>query len=128
VITFKDTFKCTSLYVSNFVNEFNKLNLKDTKLIIIGDHLFMKDLEVKERYIYNKFFIGNDLIFKRDHINFFDFYPSILEVMNFKINNEKGKVALGYSIFKENLNYEPINFTLKGSSNLYDTFWKLDEK
>lgn len=126
--TFKDSFKCTSLYVSNFVNEFNKLNLKDTKLIIIGDHLFMKDLEVKERYIFNKFFIGNDLIFKRDYMNFFDFYPSILEVMNFKIYNENGKVALGYSIFKENLNYEPINFTLKGSSNLYDTFWKLDKK
>ena len=126
--TIKESFKCTSVYVSDFVNEFNELNLENTKLIIIGDHLLMKTLKSKERYIYNKFFIDDELEIKRDYINFFDFYPSILEVMKFKINNAKGKVALGYSVFSNNDHYNLVNFTLKGSSKLYDNFWQINTK
>ena len=77
----KESIKCTSIYVSNFIEKFNKLNLQNTRLIIIGDHLLMQDISLKNRYIYNKFFIDNKISFKRDYINFFDLYPSFLEVM-----------------------------------------------
>ena len=123
--TIKESFKCTSSYVREFIEEFNKLNLDNTKLIIIGDHLLMKDLKLKERYIYNKFFIDNELDIKRDYINFFDLYPSILEVMKFKINNDKGKVALGFSVFTENDKYQKIQTSMRGNSKLYDTFWQI---
>ncbi len=126
--TIKETIKCTSIYVSDFINKFNKLGLENTKLIIIGDHLLMQDIGLNKRYIYNKFFINDNFFFKRDHLNFFDFYPSFLEVMKFRINNKKGKVALGYSVFKENDEYELINFSLKGSSKLYDSFWQIKTK
>ena len=48
--------------------------------------------------------------------------------MKFRINNKKGNVALGYSVFKQNDDYELINFTLKGSSKLYDSFWQIQTK
>ncbi len=123
--TIKETIRCTSIYVSDFIDKFNKLNLKNTKLILIGDHLLMQDIGKDQRFIYNKFFINEQFSFKRDYLNFFDLYPSILEVMKFRINNEKGKVALGYSIFKQNDDYQLINFSLKGSSKLYDSFWQI---
>ena len=126
--TIKESFKCTSLYVRKFIEDFNKLNLDNTKLIIIGDHLLMKNINSEKIFIYNKFFIDDELEIKRDYINFFDFYPSILEVMKFKINNKQGKVALGFSVFANNDQYNLIDFTLKGSSKLYDTFWKTDVK
>ena len=88
----------------------------------------MQDIGKDERYIYNKFFINKNLSFKREYLNFFDLYPSILEIMKFRINNKKGKVALGYSVFKQNDDYELINFTLKGSSKLYDSFWQIQTK
>ena len=79
----------------------------------------------KDRYIYNKFLIDDKFEIKRDYINYYDFYPSILEVMNFNINNPDGKVALGYSIFSNTDQYNLINFNLKGTSKLYDDFWNL---
>ena len=123
--TINETIKCTSIYVSKFIEDFYKLNLENTELILIGDHLLMQNITPKERFIYNKFFIDENLIFKRDYMNFFDFYPSFLEVMKFKINNNLGKVALGYSIFKQNDSYDLIKFSLKGYSNLYDSFWQI---
>ena len=50
-----DSVVCTVNYIHKFINEFNKLDLKNTRLIIIGDHLFMGNLKVKNRYIYNKY-------------------------------------------------------------------------
>lgn len=85
-------------------------------------------VNINERYIFNKFFIDGALEIKRDHINFFDFYPSILEIMNFKIKNKKGKVALGYSIFKKNDDYKVISSHMRGRSKLYDTFWQISTK
>ena len=126
--TIKETIRCTSIYVSDFLDKFNRLNLKNTQLILIGDHLLMQNIGKDERYIYNKFFINKNLSFKREYLNFFDLYPSILEIMKFRINNKKGKVALGYSVFKQNDDYELINFTLKGSSKLYDSFWQIQTK
>ena len=123
--TIKESFKCTSAYVREFIEEFRNLNLDNTKLVIIGDHLLMKDLKFKEKYFYNKFFINNELDIKRDYINFFDLYPSILEVMKFRINNDKGKVALGFSVFTDYDKYQKIQTPLKGSSKLYDTFWQI---
>ena len=122
-----ESFKCTSAYVRDFIDAFKELNLENTNLIIIGDHLLMKTLKKKhkDRYIYNKFLIDDKFEIKRDYINYYDFYPSILEVMNFNINNPDGKVALGYSIFSNTDQYNLINFNLKGTSKLYDDFWNL---
>ena len=126
--TISESIKCTSIYVSNFINEFNRLNLKNTKLIVIGDHLLMKTINSNQRYIYNNFFVDSKLTIERDYMNYYDLYPSILEAMNFKINNEFGKVALGFSIFKKNQKYNKINFRMNGSSVLYDKFWGIYDK
>ena len=125
--TINDSVKCSSIYLSSFIESFKKLNLKNTKLIVLGDHLLMKNLNKKERYIFNQFYIGDNLKFERDYMNFYDLFPSFLEIINFKINNNFGKVGLGYSIFKKNLNYEIIDFTMDGTSVIYDNFWGLSD-
>ena len=122
-----DSVKCTSIYISKFINEFNKLELKNTKLVIVGDHLLMGKIEVEDRYIYNKFFIDDKLKIERDDMNYYDLYPSLLEAMNFKINNDLGKVALGYSIFRKNQEYKKIYSMINGSSKLYDKFWGMND-
>ena len=86
----------------------------------------MGDLKVKNRYIYNKFFFEKNLKIRRNSMNFYDLYPTFLEAMDFKINNEYGKVGLGYSIFSRNKNYQKIYFKMKGNSKLYDQFWGID--
>ncbi len=125
--TIKDTVKCSSIYLSSFIEDFKKLNLKNTKLIVLGDHLLMKNLKKKDRYIFNQFYIDDNMQFERDYMNFYDLFPTFLEVINFKINNNFGKVGLGYSIFKNNPNYEIIDFTMNGSSVIYDSFWGLSD-
>ncbi len=125
--TINDSIKCSSLYLSAFIENFKKLNMKNTKLVIIGDHLLMKNLATKERFIFNQFYIDENLKIKRDHMNFYDLFPTFLEIVNFKINNKLGKVGLGYSIFRKNLNYEIIDFSMNGSSALYDSFWGLSD-
>ena len=125
--TISESVKCTSIYVSKFINDFNKLELKNTKLVIVGDHLLMGKIEVEDRYIYNKFFIDDKLKIERDDMNYYDLYPSLLEAMNFKINNDLGKVALGYSIFRKNQEYKKIYSMINGSSKLYDKFWGMND-
>ena len=125
--TISESVKCTSIYVSKFINEFNKLELKNTKLVILGDHLFMGNVKSKHRYIYNKFFIDDKLKIERDDMNFYDLYPSLLEAMNFKINNDLGKVGLGYSIFRKNHEYKKIYSMIGGASKLYDKFWGMND-
>ena len=43
---YKDSVKCSSKYLSEFIDEFKKLKLKNTSLVIMGDHLFMGDIGV----------------------------------------------------------------------------------
>ena len=87
----------------------------------------MQDLNSNDRYIYNNFFVKDELKIMRDYMNHYDLFPSLLEAMNFRIHNRHGKVGLGYSIFVDNPDYKKISFLMKGSSKLYDKFWGLNE-
>lgn len=125
--TISDSVKCTSKYLNEFINNLNKLDLENTFLVIVGDHLLMQDLNSNDRYIYNNFFVKDELKIMRDYMNHYDLFPSLLEAMNFRIHNRHGKVGLGYSIFVDNPDYKKISFLMKGSSKLYDKFWGLNE-
>ena len=132
----KDVVKCTVKELELFIYEFKKLNLKNTNLVILGDHLFMDGTDgfknneyfnTNERYVYNKFISTDEIFFNRDYMNFFDLYPSLVEFAGYEI--KEGKLGLGFSIFN-NFNEKEYIFSdgdflnkLEGNSDLYNSFW-----
>ncbi|AFS47179.1 arylsulfatase [alpha proteobacterium HIMB5] len=118
------SIKCSSIYISKFLQKYKRLNLKNTNLVIIGDHLFMGDFAKKsERNIYNGFFLDQNLDFKREEINVFDFFPTFLNLAGFNILNENSKAGLGFSIFGISKEYKKIDFIFNSNSKLFDNFW-----
>jgi len=98
------TFSCTSRQVAEFVDELRRRGeLKDTQVVIMGDHLFMTDDEwfddafPKGRDIYVKF-IGSELpLAARDRFTHFDMPASILDLLG--ISNPSKSFGLGKSVF-----------------------------
>ncbi len=135
VTEFKGVVECTSNQVASFI-EFMKKNgyLKDTNVVILGDHLAMynpmhKELDsAKERHIFNRF-ISNKIITKnRENILHFDMFPTILEFIGFRV--EGGKLGLGFSAITKNIDlppasiYEDMNKDLLNQSKSYLKLWK----
>ena len=122
---FKDSVKCSSKYISEFIEEFKKLKLKNTRLVIMGDHLFMGDIGAPEnkRYIYNSFLTDEKLVFQRELINVFDFFPTLINLTGLKIKNKESQAGIGFSIFQKKLDYKKLNFQFKNNSELYKKFW-----
>lgn len=124
---------CTSEKLANFVNYIKaKGYLKNTNLVIVGDHLFMGasfDKE-KNRVIFNRFISEDTLIPNRDEIVHFDLFPSILYSMGFAT---KGcRLGLGYSGFGECLQpgenrIKEMQDKLLNYSKKYFNLWKNDK-
>lgn len=137
--TFEGVVECTSNQVASFVKFMQKSGyLKDTNVVILGDHLAMEnpvseklDL-IKERHIYNQF-ISNDHFEKnRNQILPFDMFPTILDFIGFKVPG--GKLGLGYTALSKEtdlsllLDYEEMNEDLLNQSDLYLGLWKHEAK
>ena len=122
---YKDSIKCSSKYISEFIDEFKKMKLENTSLVIMGDHLFMGDIGVpnNERFIYNGFITEEDLVFERELINVFDFFPTLINLTGLKIENKNAQAGIGFSIFNKKLNYKKLDFQFNNNSNLYKKFW-----
>lgn len=99
---FKGIVECTAVQVKAFV-DFIKASgyLKDTNVVIIGDHLAMwnplhdKIDRIKERFIYNKFISTQALSKNREAVLHFDMFPTLLTFAGFEVEN--GRLGLGYS-------------------------------
>jgi len=103
---FEDIITCTSNQVADFVNFMQKKNyLKDTQVVIIGDHLAMENPvygklhQAKPRLIYNKFIGRQQFEKNREDILPFDMLPSILEFIGFSVDG--GKLGLGVTAFSK---------------------------
>lgn len=95
---------CTAEGLADLINYIkNKGYLKNTNIVIIGDHLFMADgqkkktIFFKNRTIFNRFIFNEPLIMNRDEIIPFDLFPTILYSLGF--DTEDGKLGLGYNGF-----------------------------
>jgi phosphoglycerol transferase len=132
---FAGIVECTSHQVTDFVRFVQKQGyLKDTNIVIIGDHLAMynpvhETLDaMPKRYIYNKLITEQKITKTRDHILHFDLFPTILELSGFKING--GKLGLGFTAITPNLiqptenNLEQMNDDLLNESETYIELWK----
>ncbi|MDI1308164.1 MAG: sulfatase-like hydrolase/transferase [Methylotenera sp.] len=132
---FPGIVECTSNQVAEFV-QFMKVNgyLKNTNVVILGDHLAMENpvsdkLEkIKERHVFNRFISNKPVLKNRDAVLHFDMFPSILELIGFKV--EGGKLGLGYSAISKNTDlpleteYEEMNENLLNQSDEYLELWK----
>ncbi|MBR3654600.1 MAG: LTA synthase family protein [Elusimicrobia bacterium] len=132
----KNKIKQTSILISDFINWCNKQNfIKDTTIIIIGDHLRMKDQFISEyydkRYIYNCFINSvytNKNVNKNRTFSQIDLFPTILEALGFKI--EGSKLGLGTSLFSdkktllEEFGEGELNSQLAKRNKIYNNLWK----
>ena len=102
--------------------------------MILGDHLFHSTQELndkfknKKRDIFNMFISKNYYELKRDYINHYDLYPTILDFMSFQYPGNR--LGLGYSGLKnvDNDEYEKykinLNENIQNKSKVYKTFYK----
>jgi phosphoglycerol transferase len=136
---FGDVVECTSNQVTDFINFMKKKGyLKDTNVVILGDHLAMYNPvhealdKVQERHIYNQFISLKKVTKTRDDVLHFDMYPTILEFIGFHV--EGGKLGLGYTAITPNAPQpSPNQFTemesdLLNESETYIDLWRADEQ
>lgn len=129
----EEIIECSSAEVADFVNYAkNKGYLKNTNILIIGDHLSMpstiypKLKKIQRRTIYNKW-ISEDIVkFNRDTVDHFDIAPTVLDFIG--LNVEGARYGLGYSsLSKKTLPpiglYHDLESGLVRSSPFYNSFW-----
>ena len=134
---FSDVVECTSNQVTDFINFIKKKGyLKDTNVVILGDHLAMynpaheKLDAVHQRHIYNQFISHKKITKTRDDVLEFDMFPTILEFIGFHV--EGGKLGLGYTAITPNVvkpspkELEEMESDLLNESETYIDLWKGD--
>ncbi len=131
--------KQASKLIDDFINWCNKQSfIKDTTIIIVGDHLRMKDKlnqfldeNYDERYIYNTFIntvYSNSKINRDRTFSQIDLFPTILEAIGFKV--EGSKLGLGTSLFSdkktllEEFGETELNSQLAKNNKLYKNLYK----
>ena len=132
---FSGIVECTSNQVADFVSFVKKQGyLKDTNIVIMGDHLAMYNPAheildaMPKRYIYNKLITQQKMSKTRDYIVHFDLFPTILELSGFEVKG--GKLALGFTAITPNLiqpndnDLEQMNEDLLNESETYIELWK----
>lgn len=135
---FEDIVLCSSYDLSEFIKYIKfRGYLKNTRLVIVGDHLAMQNIvydklqSVSERTIFN-YWIGDELFIKnREKIVHFDIAPSVLDFIGLEVQG--GRYGLGYSGFtNKNLNIdtnrvEILNSSLGLKSDTYNALWFFDK-
>jgi len=121
---------CTSYELNKFVKFIYDNYPNDTSIVIMGDHLHthleLYTVVESKRFIYNKI-ISKNINLYRENINHFDFFPTILNILNF---NSSDKLGLGYTAVKK-INLDFYNAYIKNleknignKSDYYNEFWK----
>jgi phosphoglycerol transferase len=99
----EEIVECSSDQVANFVKFIKDRGyLKDTNIVIIGDHLFPFDSKFNnvpksKRSIFNRFISEELPIKNRKEIVHFDLFPTILDYIGLKVKG--GKLGLGKTAF-----------------------------
>ena len=136
---FEDVVQCSANQTAEFVQFMRKRGyLKDTNVVIMGDHLAMwnpvyepKLEPVKERYVYNRLISNQPHAKNREEIVHFDMLPTILEFIGFSV--EGGRLGLGYSAISKNMllpppdEYEDMTENLLNQSEQYLQLWRQKE-
>lgn len=102
--SFADIVECTAVQVSEFVRFIiDNGYLADTRIVILGDHLAMRNPlsdaleQVPQRTVFNRFIGDPASVKNRETIVHFDLLPTILDFIGLRV--EGGQLGLGYTGF-----------------------------
>jgi phosphoglycerol transferase len=131
---FVDIVKCSSNQVAHLVRYMKKNDyLKDTNVVILGDHLAMVNPAWDQlnagsgRFIFNSFVSAAPPKKNREDIVPFDLFPSILEFIGIEVQGDR--LGLGFSGFYDSKLQPPpdriaqMEQSLLNSSSAYFDFW-----
>ena len=133
---YKGIVSCTADQIADFLSYMNhKGYLKNTVVVILGDHLAMQvavheELESsKHRTIFNRFITPNRLAKNRDDLYHFSMFPTILYALGFRFDQNRlglgvsgfGAIDDGYEIPR--MNQSTFNELLAKSSERYRELW-----
>jgi len=131
---FPGIVECSSNLVRNYVDYLeSKGYLKDTVVVLVGDHLAMENpvyaklLSEKNRYVFDLIIDQDKQVQNRQDITEFDIFPTILYSLGFRFPN--GQLGLGYSGFGRFESapspdrYQENNDNLLGYSKGYVDLW-----
>lgn len=135
VKTFEDIVECTSRQLAQFV-QFVEINgyLKDTQLIVIGDHLAKSNpvyetlSEMPDRRIFNRFISDTMPARNTDSIMPFDLFPSMLQLVGIDVPGDR--MGLGYTAFNAQAVPRPptrkagLGFPSLSGSKEYERLWQ----
>lgn len=131
---FAGIVECAAGNVAEFVDWMKKRGyLKDTQVVILGDHLAMENplsekiYTIQQRTIYNQFISYPVMQKNRDEVLHFDMYPTIIEFLGFNVVG--GRLGLGYSAISNQLpaqstSFEEMEENLLNNSEQYLDLWK----
>lgn len=127
VENFTGIVKCNVDLLTEFLKYVEvKGYMKNTNIVIMGDHLAMTNSEIEklkslpERTIYNKFYTLKKVTPNRDRIYQVSMFPTILEVLNYEVPN--GKLGLGASGFSPTVDKNYIVEKTKADIHLTEIF------
>ena len=125
---------CTVKLLAQFVKKIkNNSILKNSQIIIVGDHLAMQNTihslmsKSQERLIYNHFYTTEMLKLHTKEINHFDLFPAILYLTGIELKDGRG--GLGYNPFSKSFPTKPkitideLDKKLIRFSHYYCNFW-----
>jgi phosphoglycerol transferase len=128
------SIQCTAETVADFVSYArSKGYLRNTNIVIMGDHLLMastisdKLRKAEKREIYNKWISERAVKFNRPNIDHFDIAPTILDFIGVEVAG--ARFGLGYSaLTKEDVvpskgYYDEFLLNLNSKSPFYAKFW-----
>jgi len=130
---FEGIVTCTTQQLAEFVRFAQARGyLKDTALVIVGDHLAMpnpvyeKLLKSSGRKIFNLVLAEPPLMLKKQDLVPFDFFPSLVELAGFQVAGHRlglGFSALGEEILQPAERSVPTIAGLNGSA-VYRNLWR----
>lgn len=120
-------YKCASMLIKQFFDDLKNAGvLKDTVVVIMGDHLthnddLIKNKTLEERNVYFK--MNTDKKFTRNKMNHYDVAPTILEELGF-LPKDIDKFGFGVSLFNKKFDYDDHYKTVMNKNILSDYYLK----
>jgi phosphoglycerol transferase len=128
-----DAIRCTAKLLAAFLDTARQRGLlRDTDVVIVGDHLSMPNSlwpqlkQVPNRSIFNRIVADRRLVLQRASVNHFDWAPTLLNLMGFGL--AQGRLGLGCTAIEPAkcqsvTSMDQIDAKLRAPSPAYERLW-----
>ena len=130
-VSFSDILRCNTGLVAEFLAYVHHKD-RNVAIVVVGDHLVHENpllgllQSQPERYVYGRIYSPDGKSSWRNLVSHFDFYPTILDLLNFSSRSELGASFIGQKIkdFENPLSNPDYNKRLREKSRLYTDMWR----